>query len=275
MKKRLPLGLVVEGNSTSSSILRLPTVSADLGPVKSGAIRIARRFSNFLRAGYAVAQYEELEAARLILLHVPDRAVPRVIQELCSSDLPFKELSFALCESWLDVDVLRPLADRGATVTTVVPVPSSRHKWFIVEGQLTATRQVRRFMERNDARTFEIRPGTKPLYFAADLLATALPIPLLFDAQTALRASGISGNQLYALLDETVQEMLRSFVNGARVTWGGPLVQCSEETAGSYLTALRESHPQIAEAVHEQLTWARRKVLKQKRGSENGGKAKF
>jgi predicted short-subunit dehydrogenase-like oxidoreductase (DUF2520 family) len=263
MRKQLPLGLVLEGNSTSSVVLRLPTVPADLGPVKSGVIRVARRSSNFLKAGYPVAKYEELQAARLILLRMPDSAVPRLVEELCQAKLIFKDMSFALCESWLNSDVLRPLADRGATVATVVSVPSSR-EWFVVEGQLTAVRQVRRFMERNEARTFEIHPGTKPLYFAAALLTTALPVPLFFNAQKALRASGINGKQLYGLLDEMAKDMFHSFVNGARMTWGGPLTQCSEETANAYLSALREKHPQIGEAVDEQLAWARRKLPRQR-----------
>jgi predicted short-subunit dehydrogenase-like oxidoreductase (DUF2520 family) len=260
MKKRLPLGLVVEGSSTNSALLRLPSTAEELGPVKSSAVRIARRLSNFLKAGYAVAQYEDLQVARLILLRVPDLAVARVVNEICDSGLLFKDLSFVLCESWLSSDALRPLADRGATVATVVSVPSPRQKWFVVEGQLSAVRQVRRFIERNEGRSFELRPGTKPLYFAAQLLVTALPLPLYFDAQQALRSSGITGNHLYTLLDEMSREMFRSFANGARATWGGPLTECSEETASRHLTAVRESQPQIAEAVEEQLAWARKKI---------------
>lgn len=260
MKKRLPLGLVVEGSSTNSTLLRLPSVAEELGPVKSATVRVARRLSNFLKAGYAVAQYEDLQVARVILLRVPDSTVARIVSEMCDSGLQFKDLSFVLCESWLNSDVLQPLADRGATVATVVSVPSVRQKWFVAEGQLSAVRQVRRFIERNEGSTFELRPGTKPLYFAAQLLVTALPVPLFFDAQQALRSSGISGNHLYTLLDEMSREMFRSFANGARATWGGPLTECSEETATRYLSAVRESQPQIAEAVEDQLAWARKKI---------------
>lgn len=260
MRKQLPLGLVVEGSSTNSALLRLSSVAEDLGPVKSATVRVARRLSNFLKAGYVIAQYEDLQAARLILLRLPDSAVARVVAEICASGLLFKDLSFVLCESWLSSAALRPLADRGATVATAVSVPSAREKWFVVEGQLSAVRQVRRFVERNEGRTFELRPGTKPLYFAAQLLVTALPIPLYFDAQQALRAGGITGNHMYALLDEMSKEMFRSFVNGARTTWGGPLTECSEETANYHLSALRESQPHIGEALEEQLAWARKKI---------------
>ncbi len=257
MKKQVQLGLVVEGNSGSSAVLRLPGLTEDLGPVKSGALRIARRLSNMLRAGYAVAEYEELQAARLILLSVPDTAVPRIVDELCASELVLKDLSFVLCESWLTAGALEPLRTRGASVATLLGLPSTHPKWFMVEGQITAVRQTRRFLEDNDVRTAEIRPGTKELYFAGELLATALPMPLLVTAQQALRGSGLSGHHLSAVLEEMVQKLLRDFLKGARVSWGGPLTQALPETAETYFETLRRSRPEIAKVVDEQLPWAR------------------
>ncbi len=96
MKRQLQVGLVVEGSSTDSAILRLPRTAQELGPVKSGSLRVARRLSNMMHGGYAVADYEELQAARLILVFVPDQAVPRIVEELCESELVFKDLAFAL-----------------------------------------------------------------------------------------------------------------------------------------------------------------------------------
>ncbi len=72
MKKHLQLGLIAEGNSTNSAVLRLPKIADELGPVKSVTLRVARRLSNFLRAGYAVSEYKDLDAARVVLLRVPD-----------------------------------------------------------------------------------------------------------------------------------------------------------------------------------------------------------
>ncbi len=262
MKKQLQLGLVVEGNSTGSAILRLPRLAEELGPVKSPALRIARRVSNFLKAGYAVADYEELGAARLILMRVPDSMVARVVDELCASELVFRKLAFVLCESWLTTDVLKPLGTRGASIATLVRAPSARRDWFIVEGQISAVRQTRRFVERNEARALELRPGTKQLYFAAELLASALPVPLYMTAQEALRDSGISGNRLHALMDEIAHDMFSRFFKGGAANWGGPLNECSHQTAEGYLTALRKGHPKIAEVLDEQLTWAMRRMSK-------------
>jgi len=268
MKRQSQLGLLAEGNSGDSAVLRLPKLNQELGPVKSGALRVARRLSNMLRAGYAVGDYEELQAARLTLIRVPDDSVPRIVDELCGADLAFRDLAFVLCETWLTTEVLEPLRKRGASVATLLGFPSARPEWFIVEGQISAVRQTRRFLEMNDFPVLEIRPGCKHLYFAAELLATTLPMPLFMSAQQALRAGGLSGNHLHSLLESMTQKLFRDFIKGSRVNWGGPLLECSPETADVHLQTLREDHAEIAEVLDEQLAWARKRMLKEKPTAE-------
>jgi hypothetical protein len=264
MKRPLQAGLIVEGNSTHSTVLRLPKMPEELGPVKSKSLRVSRRLSNLLKAGYPVASYESLQAARLILIRAPDSVIPRIVDELCQSELVFKDLSFVLCESWLSTDTLEPLRDRGASVATLVNVPNSGRTWFVVEGQLTAVRQMRRLIELNEARALELRPGTKQLYFAAMLLATTVPIPLFLGAQKALRGSGVSGNHLRTVLNAMAQSMFKDFAKGARGFWGAPLTECSDETACAYFEALRRNDPQLADLVTEGLARARRVMTKPK-----------
>jgi predicted short-subunit dehydrogenase-like oxidoreductase (DUF2520 family) len=266
MKKQLQLGMVVEGNVTSSAVLRIPSLAEDLGPIKSTGLQVARRISNFLRAGYAVSDHQELQAAKLILLRVPDAAVGRVVEELCGSELLLEKLSFVLCESWLPTETLQPLRARGASVASLIEAPSSSEKCFVVEGDIPAVRQIRRVLERGGARTIELRAGTKPLYFAADLLVTALPVPLLQAAKQALRGGGVSGNQLSTLLEDMAREMVHSFLRGARVSWGGPLKECSEETADEYFRRLDADHAQLASLLREQLIFARRRPGKRSKG---------
>jgi hypothetical protein len=268
MKKQLQLGLVVEGNSTESSVLHLPRLAEELGPVKSTMLRVARRVSNMLKAGYAVADYEELQAASLILLRLPDAAVPRVVDELCSSELIFKNLSFVLCESWLPVDELSALSSKGACVATLMKLSTHQGSWFGVDGQPKAVRQIRQFLERNEVRSSEILPDSKHLLFASEVLATALPIPLLVTAQQALRASGISGKVLSALLEQITQKTVQDFLKGARAIWGGPLAASSEETGQMYLEQLRRSHPSIASLIEEHLSSGRQIMQAHRQGTE-------
>lgn len=266
MKKPLQLGLIVEGNAISSAVLRLPGLAADLGPIKSTGLQGARRVSNFLHAGYAITDYEELQQAKVVLLRVPDAALPRVVEELCASELIFPQLSFVLCESWVLTETLRPLKARGASVASLVAARGRERKCFVVEGELPTVRQVRRVLTRAGARTVELRAGTKSLYFAADLFASALPVPLLLIAQQALRDGGVTGNHLRALMDDMGREMLDSFSKGARGTWGGPLAQCSVETAQAHLRSLAAGHPELAAVLNDQLAWARRRLPKRARG---------
>jgi predicted short-subunit dehydrogenase-like oxidoreductase (DUF2520 family) len=260
MKKPLPVGLVVEGNSTSSLILRLPSLAEELGPVKSKGFRVARRITNFLRSGYPVATYEELQETRLVLVRVPDAVVPRVVEELCASELDFGSLCFALCETWLTSEVLEPLRKRGASTGTVIGGPNPQRAWFLAEGQSTFVRQLRRFIERNEARVLEIGFEKKELYFAAELLATAIPIPLFTAAQQALREAGIAGNHVHALLEDMAAKMFKDFLNGSRVAWGGPLTSSLPETAESNFRLLRGNHPKLARYVDEHLALAKRAV---------------
>jgi predicted short-subunit dehydrogenase-like oxidoreductase (DUF2520 family) len=265
MTKQLQLGLVVEGKTDKSAVLRLPTIVERMGPVKSGNIRVARRISNFLRAGYAVERFDDLQAARTILVRVPDEAVGRTVDDLCASEVVLEGMSFILCESWLASDVLKPLGRRGASVATVVEVAAANRSWFVTEGDPVATRQIRRIIETGgEAHAFELRPGAKSLYFAAELLATALPVPFFLAAEDALRAGGISGNHLHTLLREIGEKAFRDLLKGARVTWGGPLTECSPETAEAHLSALREARPALAEIVDRQLAWASGQMRKGK-----------
>ncbi|HET8636217.1 MAG TPA: hypothetical protein VFL96_05155 [Acidobacteriaceae bacterium] len=264
MKKQLQLGLVVEGKTNNSPILRLGGILEQLGPVKSENLAVAARVSNFLHAGYAVSRFDDLQAARIVLLHVPDGSLPRIIDALCGAGIPLDGMSFVLCESWLTSEALEPLARRGASVATIVEAAANRN-WFVAEGDTVAARQIRKLVEQSgDARAFELRRGTKPLYFAAELLVDALATPLFLSAEEALRASGISGKHLRVLLREIGEKAFRDLLKGGRGHWGGPLTECSPETAESHLALLRQASPALAETVDRQLAWASERMLKRK-----------
>ena len=246
MKKQLPFGLVLEGSSTRSAVLRLPRLAEELGPIKSGHVGIARRFSNLIQGGYPVSEYEELQNTRVILLHIPDEAVNRIVDELCRSELIMNRISFVLCESWLTTDALGPLRKRGASVATLVRAPTIERDWFVLEGQTPASRLARRLIERHEARAFEMKLGSKHLLFMAEMLVTVLPIPLLTAAQRSLRTGGITGNDLAALLDHMTQKMLRDVIKGVRIPFSSRPPECSPEQTTLFLEALQETQPALA-----------------------------
>lgn len=253
MNKQLQLGLVIEGNSTTSEILKLPSLVEELGPVKSGSIRVARRQSNLIKAGYPVVDYEDLQPAGLILLKLADSSATRVAGELCASGLCLEGLSFVLCESWLPAKVLKPLAERGASIATTLRLPTNAAPWFIVEGETRAVRQMRRLFSRNSARSVELNPDCKHLVFASQLLATAVPIVLLAEAKHLLRDCGIPGKIPWSMVDQMARKMILDFSRSARAESTGPLAVCPPETRQTHMEDLAKTMPRVAENLRHQL----------------------
>jgi hypothetical protein len=252
MKKQLPLGLVLEGSSSRSAILRLPNIADDLGPIKCSSMRLARRFSNLMQGGYAVADYEELQNAQAILLRVPDAAVGRIVEQLCASELVLDRLSVVLCDTWLSTDALAPLCQRGASVATLTRLASTERNWFVVEGQVRASRVMRRFIEKHEGRAFDMKAGCKYLLFAAELFASILPIPLLLAAQASFRHGGVTGNEVAAVIDQMAGKAVREVIKGIRMPLNALPMDCSSEVGARYMHALQEREPALATFIREE-----------------------
>lgn len=252
------LGLVAEGNTTHSLVLRLEKLGEELGPVKSSAMSTARRLTNGLRGGYPVPDYKGLAGTELVLIKVPDAALPRVVSQIASSGLPLKELPFVLCESWQDLDALSELRGRGAYVASLVGLPIDRRDWFVIEGDAKAVRLGKRLIEVNRGRITELNAHGKHFLFASELLAGALPVPLFLAAQQALREAGFSGNLLISLLEQMLQRTIRDLVRGGKARWGGPLLECSEQVSEIHMAGVAERRPELGAFVNENLSVARK-----------------
>jgi predicted short-subunit dehydrogenase-like oxidoreductase (DUF2520 family) len=253
MNQQLQLGLIIEGNSTHSEILRLPSIVQELGPVKSSSIRVARRHSNQIRAGFPVSEYQELHSANLVLVKASDASVTKIVGELCESDLPLGAVGVVLCETWLDSKALEPLAKRGAFVATLVKLPSLSTPRFVVEGDAKAVRPLRRFLSRNGTRSIELNREHKHLVFASELLAMTVPVSLLSRAKQLLREGGLSGNVLWDILDQMARKMVMDFSRGSRLDSSGPLTECPTETARANLSLLEKTQPSVASILRQHL----------------------
>jgi hypothetical protein len=133
----------------------------------------------------------------------------------------------------------------------LIRAPAIDHDWFVLEGQVTASRLARRFIERHEGRAFEMKLGSKHLLFAAEMLMTVLPVPLFAAAQQSLRQGGITGNHLAALLDHVAHKMLRDVIKGVRLPFCCRLPDCSPEQTAAFLLALQESQPALAAFIEE------------------------
>lgn len=259
--KKLPIGLVIEGNSTSSAFLRLSSISAELGAIKSSSLQVARRVSNSLRGGNAVNSYAELNACGAILIRVPDAAIHRVVTEICTAGLNWQEHAFVLCETWVPTERLEPLRRLGSEIASIVALPTGISKTFAMEGDPVVIRHLHRLIERTDAHGIELRIGAKHLLFAATALCTAVPLPILVMAQQVFRDCGLSGNEVNAVIGEMSEEMLTGFLKGARMTWGGPISEYLKSTEGEYWDQLDVASPELSGKLRDLVELGRATIM--------------
>ncbi len=253
MRKQQPAGLVVEGNATGSPLLSLRGIAEEIGPVKSTSLRVARRLSNLLRAGRGVNAYEDLQESALVLVRVPDASLERVIKELCAAELPFPEMSIVACETWLPYTLMEQLEKRGASVATITAVSGSAENWFVAEGGVRAIRLAKRMVEGAGGKLVQIRPGGKSFYFAAELLATVIPMPIMAAAQKSLREAGISGRLLSILMEQFCTKMTRSFNAGTRSSKNMSFGSCPEKAGREHLARLESHAPEFAALINAHL----------------------
>src|ERR1700740_522271 len=127
------MGLVCTGSVSRSFLARMPAVLARLGPVKASSFRIARQISHSLRAGQAVSHYSALELCPMIWFAIPDASLDRSLRDF-AAQTPLHQPRVVLCESARASSVPAPLAGMGARVVWLHPVPESRERLFVAEG---------------------------------------------------------------------------------------------------------------------------------------------
>lgn len=246
MKKQPQVGLVLEGDASNSALLNLPGLGAIIDLVKSSSLRSARRFANAFRLGEAVQAYEDLQGCRIVLVKVPDSELLRVLAELGSAMQDGTMPQIAICESWISSDMLHEAGAIETKLATATSIPSPLGRWFIAEGDTVAVRQLRRILECCQAKVVPINRGTKSLYFAAELMTTAAPLPVLTAARGLLREAGLSGNVLSSVVEQLLSRMHRNFRAGHRLAFAGPLAGCPEHIASDHLARARAASPGIA-----------------------------
>lgn len=254
--KKPQVGLVLEGDASNSALLNLPGLGSNVDVVKSSSLRSARRFANAFRLGKAVDNYEALQGCRLVLIKVPDSELPRILAEFSSAaqDAPLPPI--AACETWISADMLREAGVVTGKIATATSIPSPLGRWFIAEGDTAAVRLLRRLLEDCGAKVLPIDQGTKSLYFAAELMTTAAPLPYLFSAQALLRRSGLSGKLLASVLEQLLAKMSRNFRAGHRLALAGPEAHCARHISSEHLARAQAAAPEILHLLEQYRRYA-------------------
>ena len=257
MKKSTSVGLIASGNLTDSPLSRFSWLSGRLGPVKSQNYRLASRIANILAAGHPVKDYAELDPCGLILVCVPDEALPKIVAEMLSSDeVRWRGKAVVLCSTWLDSSELEELSARGAAIGSISPIPGFDETRYLVEGDRLAIREARSLVEDRERRAIDIERPLKPFYLAALTATGTLLFTLLLAASECLRHAGIPAAFSAAILDRQLSKTLRAFVKGGRHAY--PTLQ----ELPKQLRALTSANPTLAHYIEQSSQLAARLMEK-------------
>jgi hypothetical protein len=250
MKKTRFLALVGAGPVSRSPLVRMHAVLEHLGPVKSLSFRVASRIANAIRSGFPAADYKDFEHIRIVLISVPARFLPRIVDELASSAIDWRRKTVILCDAEHDSQALVPLASRGAATASAVLLEDFDGQRLLVEGDHAALLAVRRLLAR-DTRLVELRRNTKAAYLAGITFLTALSSPMLAAAGDCFRIAGLSPQMTAQVIERLTQRTLRAYLKAGRNTRAGT-------PALGELAALERINPDLASTYTDALRLAQR-----------------
>lgn len=240
MTKLPQIALICAGNLTASSIARFKMLPECLGPVKSTSLRLASRMVNSLRAGSPVANYEALRRARIVLISVPDPALPETVADLARSPLDVTGKSIIVCSSLFGSEELQALADRGARTASVCTVAPFDGRLYLAEGDRTAIKQIRLLAGVPASKVISLPRPHKDAYLAALSCTGPLLTALLICASECLDLAGVDGPDAAAILSAQADKTVRTFLNAGRKAYQTPAGLARQ------LDALRDRHPALS-----------------------------
>lgn len=246
MKLENGVGLVGAGGVSLSFLARLPALLARLGPIKAYSYRVARQIANSLRAGYGVSHYSALGSCRAIWISTPEAALDRTLLEM-TAKTALRGTMVIVCNSVRESASLGSFHVSGARVATLNPVPDSNERIFVAEGQPDAVRMLSRLLAEDRRKLIELKPGTKPLYFAGVHAAASLLLPWIAAAVDGFRGCGFNYADAAAIGEFLGARALRRYAKAGPKAWNRITSESLRRALDHDLPAIRSHDPRLAE----------------------------
>lgn len=245
MRRALAVGLVGAGPVARSPIARF--LPGHLGPVRSTAFRQASRIVNSLRAGHPVRTYGDFKRSAVILICVPDSALPDLIEDMALAEFDWTGKLLLLCDSVLDSGALSKLAALGASVGSLNEIPGFDGDCFVAEGDRSAVLAARGLLSRGRARVLELKSSEKTTFLAGVTFAGELVTPLAHSAVSSFRLAGLHGEQAARVLERIFDRALRSYLKAGKSGWAGHIASGNSQEVLRQIESLRKTSPELAD----------------------------
>jgi hypothetical protein len=245
MRFQKPAGLIGAGGVNQSFLARLPAVLEKLGPVKGSSLKVARRIANGLRAGFGVDDYCALAPCGVIWILAPETSLDFIAAELASA-VPLTGKTVVLCDALRDSLRPGPLRTAGARVVTLNCLPESSERKFVGEGHPAALTELRKLLAFDRRRLIELRPATKPLYFAGAYLGSQLLMPWIAGAAESFRAAGFSRDDAVGAVEALGVRALRAYAKAGDKAWNRATAERLHRAIARDLDTLRFNDTRLA-----------------------------
>jgi predicted short-subunit dehydrogenase-like oxidoreductase (DUF2520 family) len=197
-------------------------------------------------------------AAKIILISVPDDAIPEIAAKLARIGGQQLRGKIVLHTSGAcDASALQPVRAFGAFAASMHPmqtfngvsVPPIEGKIFAIEGDAPAVRIARSIARSLGGIPVNITAEKKPLYHAAGAFAAGLVLALEEAGVQMLKTSGLPQREaLYALLSLSRQVLEHYEKLGPHKAWTGPLSRGDYGVVAANEEAIAHYHPEFLEA---------------------------
>jgi hypothetical protein len=198
-----------------------------------------------LRAGTAVASYEDIAPCDLVWIAVPDDALDRVSREFAAATSLIGKI-VVLCASTRDSFWPGSLLGGGARIVTLNSVEESNERLFVCEGDPAAIRELRRVMTAEKRKLIELRAASKALYFSGVYLATHLLLPWIAASVESLRDAGLSRNEATHVANALGGRALRAYAKAGPKAWSPTAATRLRLSIAHDLDTIRSADPKLA-----------------------------
>jgi hypothetical protein len=240
------MGLMASGRMNDSTLLRVPRMGPAFGPIVASSKRLASRYANTLRMGYAAASVEAFADCSLIWIQAPAAELADLQFTVLRSPVELAGKTFILLDADLDCSSLAPLAAAGAAVASLAHVPLLREEILLAEGDPGALRALRPVWRSSGARAIELKAGQKQVYTAGLMAAEALTAATAGSALACLRSAGFDQATAKRLTGTLVEIAVREQLTHGRKSWISPASETRRELTLRQIEALHASDPALA-----------------------------
>lgn len=240
------MGLVGAGGVGQSFIAHMPSLHAQLGPIKGVSFAAARRLEVSLRAGRAVPNYAALEFCSLIWIYVPENTLDVTLRDLAEQSAMHHTM-LVICETQRDSATFELLRHRGAQIATLNTVDESWQTPFIAEGHPETVRTIRKILMHERRRMIELRPGTKNRFLAAMDMMSELLRPFSAAALSCMQSAGVELSAASHLLENAALRTLRGAAKPGRKATSATTREQLAYALAHQVEQLRTAAPREAE----------------------------